>query len=141
MASGRTRPKLRPYIAVGNAHPTRIGQHSLFNQRLDDLFHEEGIPFGFLQDESLERLQRNVIPDQRREQFLRVLLSKWVEPQLGVVGLIAPLVPVLRAEVYCQEDSRGRDALTQQQKERLGFAVQPMQILDDEDERLVQALQ
>ena len=42
---------MRSYVTVGEAHPTRIGDHSLFNQHLHDLFHEKRVAFGFFQDE------------------------------------------------------------------------------------------
>src|SRR3989442_1245957 len=45
---GRGGSQTRPYSGVTH-------QHLLLNQCLDDLFHEKGIPFGFLQNEALER--------------------------------------------------------------------------------------
>ena len=60
--------------------------------------------------------------------------------KLGVVGLAAPLMVVLGAVVDQQQDAGGGDAVHQQIEERLGFAVDPVEVLELDDQRLAQAL-
>ena len=80
-------------------------------------------------------------PEQRAEQLLGALLARQrVDPELGVVGLAAPGVAVLRAVVDQQQDAGGRQALDQAVEQRLGLGVDPVQILEDQQQRLLLAL-
>ena len=63
-----------------------------------------------------------------------------VEPELGVVGFIAPAMLVLGAVVDQQEQAGGGQALHQAIEERLGLRVNPVQVLEDQQEGLHLAL-
>src|SRR5215510_8847087 len=49
-------------------------------------------------------------------------------------------MPILRAVINQQQQSGGGNTLTEQREKRLGLAVQPVQILKDEDQGLVETL-
>ena len=57
----------RPCIQVGSAHPTRIGQGALLEERLHNLFHEEGVALSLLQDELLQALHARSISHKSRQ--------------------------------------------------------------------------
>ena len=59
-----------------------------------------------------------------------------VEPELGVVGLAAPAVLVLRAIVDQQQQPGGGQALDQAVEQGLGLGVDPVQILEHQQQRL-----
>ncbi len=63
-----------------------------------------------------------------------------VEPELAVVGLAAPAVPVLRAVVDEEQEPGRRQALDQAVEERLRLGVDPVEVLEDDQERLDLAL-
>ena len=49
-------------------------------------------------------------------------------------------MPILRAVIHQQEYPRRSHTLTQETETRLGFGIQPVQVLKDEDKWLVDAL-
>jgi len=55
---------------------------------------------------------------------------------LGIVGLAAPAVLVLRAIIDQQEEPRGRQALDQAVQQCLRLGINPMQIFKDQHQRL-----
>ena len=59
---------------------------------------------------------------------------------LGVVRLVAPRVPVLGPIADEQQEARRRQALDQPVEEGLRFAVHPVKVLHDQDQRLHLAL-
>ena len=63
-----------------------------------------------------------------------------IDAELAVVGLAAPAVRVLGPVVDEQEDPRGRQALDQGVEQRLGLAVDPVEVLEDQQQRLHLAL-
>ena len=60
-----------------------------------------------------ERLQTGVSSQQGLQEFLSALRWQRVKPELGVVGLVAPGVLVLRAIIDEQKDAGRRQALNQ----------------------------
>ena len=74
------------------------------------------------------------------EQFLGALRRQRVDPELQVVGLAPPGVLVLGPVVDQQQDARRREALHQAVEKRLGLGVDPVQVLEDHQERLDLAL-
>src|SRR5882724_9601706 len=81
-----------------------------------------------------------LLAQQRREQLLSVFLPQRIQPQLRVIGLVPPLVPILGTIVHQQEDTRCRYTFAEKIKECLGLAVQPVQVFKNESERLVETL-
>ena len=57
----------------GQRGGTIADQHPLLDQRPHDLLHEEGIALGFLDDQSLERMQARIAAEQRVQHLVRAL--------------------------------------------------------------------
>ena len=115
-------------------------QHPGFHQGPDALFQEKGVALGALDQEPLERHQAGVVPQQGLQQFLGARGGQGVEPELRVVGFISPAVLVLGAVVDEQEQAGGGQALDQAVEDRLGLGVDPVQVLEDQEQRLHLAL-
>ena len=115
-------------------------QHLRLHQGADALLQEEGVALGALDQALLERLQAGIVPQQGLQQCLGARRGQRVEPELGVVGLAAPAVLVLGAVVDQQEQTGGGQALDQAVEERLGLGVDPVQVLEDQEQRLHLAL-
>jgi hypothetical protein len=88
----------------------------------------------------LERLERAVGTQEGLEKVLGALGAQGVKPELGVVGLAPPAVPVLGPVVDEQEHLGGGQTLDEGIEEDLGFGVDPMQVLNEQHERLDLAL-
>jgi hypothetical protein len=101
---------------------------------------KEGVPLGPLDEQRAQRRQRRVGPQQALQQGFGGLGRERVEPNLGVAALAAPGVPVFGAIVDEQQHGMRRQALDQAVEQRLGVRVQPVQVLEDEQERLPSAL-
>ena len=123
--------------AIGAALP---GQHPRLDERADALLQEERVPLGALDQEALERPEGRVRAREPVQQGLGALGRQGVEPELGVVGLAAPAMRVLGAVVHEQEHPGRRQALDQTVEERLGLAVDPVEVLEDDEQRLDLAL-
>ena len=104
------------------------------------LLQKEGVPLGALDQALFERLQTSIVPKQTPEEDLDVRRRQRVEPKLGVVGLRAPAVLILGAVVDQQEHADGGQALHQAIEERLGLRVDPVEVLEGQQERLHLAL-
>ena len=81
-----------------------------------------------------------VVPEQGVEQLFGALGRQGVDAELPVVGLAAPGVLVLRSVVHEEQQAGGRQALDQAVEQRLGLGVDPVQVLEDQQERLDLAL-
>src|SRR5208282_5496112 len=80
------------YLAVAN-------QSALFKKLLNGLLDEKGIASSALHDQTPQRLNLLRIPQQSREHLSGALTLERLQTQLGVRGLVAPLVPILGAIV------------------------------------------
>ena len=78
--------------------------------------------------------------EERIEQGLGALGRQGVEPELRVVGLAAPAMRVLGAVVHEEEHPGRRQALDQAVQDGLGLAVDPVEVLEDDEQRLDLAL-
>src|SRR5215813_6423618 len=74
------------------------------------------------------------------EKLLRLGSPRSAEPQLGVVRLLSPLLPILGAIVGQQQNAGTGHTLAQGIEEALGLRVDPVQVLKDEDKGLVKTL-
>ena len=84
----------------------------------------------------LRGCQAGVIPQQGLQELVGAGGGQRVEPQLRVVGLAAPAVLVLRA-VVDQEQQAGRgQALDQAVEQGLRLGVDPVQVFEDQQQRL-----
>ena len=61
---------------------------------------------------------------------------QWVEPQLGVVGLAAPALLIFGTVVDEEHNAGRRQAVDQAVQERLRLGVDPVQVLDDQEQGL-----
>jgi hypothetical protein len=78
--------------------------------------------------------------EQGGQELLGARLPQRVDPELGVEALAAPGVGVLRTVVHQQQDAGGRQRLHQPIQQRLGLGVDPVQILEHQQQRLLPAL-
>ena len=76
------------------------------------------------------------IAEQSEKQLFGAGRLERVDAQLRVMRPAAPAVAILRAVVDEQQDAAGGHALHQAVEQRLGLAVDPVQILEDQGERL-----
>ena len=105
-------------------------------------------PHPLLQEERIAPLhqhlrqgrQPRVRAEERRQQFRCALGRQGVEPQLRVGGLAAPAVLVLRPVVDQKQEACGPQALHEAVEQGLGLAVDPVQVLEDHEQRLRLAL-
>ena len=104
------------------------------------LLEEERIALRPLDQEPLERAERRVGAEQRLEQLVGALGRQRIEPELAVVGLAAPGVLVLGAVVDEEQEARRGQALDEAVEQRLGLGVDPVQVLEDQQQRLDLAL-
>ena len=81
-----------------------------------------------------------VVTEERLEQLLGHPGRQRIDPELGVVGLAAPGVAVLRPVVDEEQEARGGQALDEAVEQGLGLAVDPVQVLEDHHQRLDLAL-
>ncbi len=91
-------------------------------------------------EETLEGLQRWVVAEEGLQELARALGRERVEPQLAVVGLAPPAMLVLGPVVDEQEDPGRGQTLDQAVEQRLRLGIDPVQVLEDEEERLPLAL-
>src|SRR2546425_11163763 len=80
------------------------------------------------------------VAKQGGEELFRFLRAKGCQAQLGIVGLAAPLLPILRPVVHQQENTGTGHTLTQGVEKALRLGVDPVQVLKDEHEGLVETL-
>ena len=111
-------------------------QHPGLHQGAHALLQKEGIALGARDQELLERRQAGVIPQQGLQELVRAGRRQRVEPQLRVVGLAAPAVLVLRAIVDQEQEAGRGQALDQAVEQGLGLRIDPVQVLEDQQQRL-----
>jgi hypothetical protein len=109
-------------------------QRLRFDQRPHGFLEEERVPA--IDQDPLERFQRGLVPQERVQHIPCALGWKCVQPYLVVGRLAAPGVLVLRAIVHEQEHARRSKAVDQAIEQRLRLAVDPVQILEDQQQGL-----
>jgi hypothetical protein len=103
------------------------------------LLEEQGIALGPREKEPLQEIEAGVAPEQRLQQFGRSLRRERVQPELAVVRLPAPAVPVFRPVIEEQQPGR-RQALDQAVEHRLRLGVDPVEVLEHDQQWLDLAL-
>jgi hypothetical protein len=86
-----------------------------------------------------ERLHGRAVPQQRREQRVRLRWPQRIEPQLAVIGFAPPRVLELRPVVHQQQEAGGGDPVAEEGQPGVRLAVQPVQIFHQQEHGLVQA--
>ena len=119
--------------AIGPGLPD---QHPRLHQGAHALLQEEGIALGARDQERRERRQAGVVPQQGLEELVSARRGQRVEPELGVVGLAAPAVLVLRAVVDQQQQRAVGRLSTRLSSRACVSVVDPVQVLEDQQQRL-----
>src|SRR5713226_361996 len=115
-------------------------ESSRFNQGADALLQEQRVALGTVDQEPLEGLESRVVPEQAGHQVFRARRRQGVDPQLPVVGLAPPPMLVLGPVVDEKEDPGRWQALDQAIQECLRLRVDPVEIFEEDEERLHLAL-
>ena len=123
----------RPHQPIRAPFPD---QHLGLHEGLDTLLQEEGVSLSPLDQHPLERLEGAVLPQQGVEQFFSALGRQRVDPELEVVGFAAPVVLVFGPVVDEEQDAGRRQALDEAVEQCLGLGIDPVDILEDHEERL-----
>jgi hypothetical protein len=70
------------------------------------------------------------------QEFSGALGRQCVEAQLTIIRLAAPAVLVVRAVIDDEQDARSREALDESVEQDLGLRVDPVEILEEQEQRL-----
>src|SRR5216683_8134524 len=93
-------------------------QRALLEQRLHDLFDEERIALGLLENQAFERREFAPVVEQRVQHFLAGLGGERIEPELRIVSLVAPVVGKLRPVIHQHQQPRRANRVGQQVQQR-----------------------
>src|SRR6185503_12255460 len=104
------------------------------------LLQQERVALGAEDERRFQRLDRRIMAQQSGQKLVGAGLTERIDPKLRVVGLVAPGVGVLRPVVDQEQQARGRERLDQAVEERLSLGVDPVEILEDQQKRLLLAL-
>jgi hypothetical protein len=105
------------------------------HQRPDRLLQEEGVPAP--DQELLERSEPGILAEERLQELPGALDRERVQPQLAVIGLAAPGVPVLGTVVHEEQQACRSQTVDERVEESLSLVVDPVEVLDDQEERLL----
>ena len=115
--------------------PATLSRQRLrLHQRPDRLLQEERVPAP--DQELLQRREPGIVAEERIQQLSGALGRERVQPHLAVGRLAAPGVLVLGTVIHEQQHARRPEALDQAVEQRLRLTVDPVEILEDQEERL-----
>src|SRR5262249_37180750 len=117
--------------------PALADQYPGFHQGTHALFQKEWVTLGPGDQYLRERWQSHVVPKQRVQEFVRAHRGQRVEAQLCVIRLAAPAVLVLGAIVHQEQEAGGRQALDQALEQGLRLRINPVQVLEHQQQRLL----
>src|SRR5262249_11030968 len=109
-------------------------------KRADALLQEEGVSLGATNQSPPERFEGRILAEQGRQQLLGTLGRQGIDAQLEVVGLAPPPVLVLGSVVGQEQDTGGGQTLHETVEQRLGLGVDPVEVLEDQEQGLDLAL-
>ena len=127
----------RPRDAIGPPIP---GEYARLDQRPDAFLQEERVAAGAFDKRRLERRCGPVTPQQAIEEDVGIVRRERIEPELCVIALAAPGVLVLEAVADEEQNAMARETLDQDVEHRLRLGVDPVEIFEDDDDRLDAAL-
>src|SRR5215813_14559709 len=113
---------------------------AFLRQRLHHLFHKERRAVGLLENEVLQRREARSVPQQNSEEGFGFGFAQSRQVKLGIVGLLSPLMAILRAVVDQQQNPRIGDTLTERIEKPLHLIIYPVQVFKDENEGPVETL-
>src|SRR5260370_2928698 len=142
---GQDRLRRRRYLKglrrLGQTIGSALAHQGLrLDEGADALLEKEGVPSSPLDQQALEGRQSGIVAQQALEQLVGALGRQGIDAELPVIGLATPAVLILRAIVDEEKQSRGGQAIHQAVEERLGFGIDPVQILEQDHDRLHLAL-
>ena len=108
------------------------------DKRPDTFLDEERV--AALDQHSLERFQGGVEAQEGAQELARTFRRERVESQLTVIGLTGPAMTVLGPVVDQEEDPGRGQTLDQAVEQGLRLGIDPVQVLEDQKERLRVAL-
>jgi hypothetical protein len=126
-----------PHEAIGAA---LAGEGPGLDERPHALLQEERVALRPRDQPALERIEAGVGPEQGVEELLRVIVRQGVQPELRVVRATAPGVLILRPVVHEEQQPGGRQAFDEPIEQRLGLGVDPVEVFEDDQQRLHLAL-
>src|SRR5207249_11550967 len=106
------------------------------HQRPHALLQEERIALRALDQELIERAQARVVAQEGLEEGVGTHWGQGVQSHLRVVGLTPPAVPVVWSVVDQDEQTRRWQALDEALEQGLGFGIEPVQILQEQQHGL-----
>jgi hypothetical protein len=115
-------------------------QDTGLDQRSHALFDEERIAPRLVGEKTLEGLERGITSKQCDQQLFRAVHWQRIDSEERVVTLAGPRVLVLGPVRQDEKQSHRRHAADDGVQERLGLRVDPVQILEDYEDRLDLAL-
>src|SRR5215469_15804933 len=120
--------------------PTLPDEHLGLDERPHTFFQEEWVPLGAANQGPPERLEGRILAEQGRQQLLCTLGWQGIDAQLKVVGLAPPSVLVLGSVVGEEQDTGGGQTLHETVEQRLGLGIDPVEVLEDQQQGLDLAL-
>src|SRR5262249_56809978 len=106
------------------------------HQGANALFQKEGIALRASDQELCEWRQADIIPEQRLYELVRTRWRQGVQAKLCIVGLVAPAVLVLWPIIDQEQQPDRRETLDQAVEQRLRLGVDPVQVFEDQHQRL-----
>ena len=88
----------------------------------------------------LQRLKSRIVPEQGLEKFLGALGREGGDAQLPIAGLASPAVLVFGSIVHQEQYTRGGQTLHEAVQEGLRLGIDPVQVLEHQQQRLDLAL-
>ena len=123
---------------AGRAIRPRLADEELrLGQTPHALLEEERVALRARDQEPFEVTELRIGPHERLEKFLGTLARQGVDTQLRVVGLTSPGLPVLGAVIHDQQQPRRSQAVDQPVEHGLCLCIDPVKILDDQEQRLL----
>ena len=120
--------------------PAPASQDPGLDQCPHALLQEEGVALGPLDQQARERGQARVIAEQDVQQLVGTGRRQRIESQLRVVALLPPAVLILAPVRDEQQQARAGQALDQAVQQRLGLGVDPVQVLDEQEQGAARGL-
>jgi hypothetical protein len=117
----------RPGQTIG---PRLADQPLRFHQSPYTFLQKEGVALGTLDQTRFQRRQTSIIPQKAMQQGFGTHRWQRVEPELSVIGLMAPAVLIFGTVVDQHEDAGSGQALHQAIEERLGLCIDPVEVLE-----------
>jgi len=132
--------RVRGHRGAGIERAGRAGERARFNQGSHAFLEEERIAFGPGGELPLERRELEGPAEQVVEQLVGGPLRERIHPELGVERLAGPSMPILGAVRDDDQDASRRHDADEGVDGHLGIGVDPVRVLQDDDQGPREAL-